>query len=292
MQQTLLKEITPLTINDCFTVFSRTKKEFNFPLHFHEEYELNLIINAKGAKRIIGDHMSEINDIELVLIGPNLPHCWKTFNCKSKKIIEITIQFHKDLIDEKFLRRNQTHFIKEMFDKANKGVLFSRSISQLIIKRLKEIAQKKGFDSVLELLSILNDLSKSKNIKVLSVANYSNSVTSYNSRRIEKVIEFLNTQYDKKITLKEAAKIANMSEVSFSRFFKANTGISFIDNLIDIRLGHASRLLIDTNYSINEIAYSCGFNNISNFNRLFKKKKNYAPKKFREDYTNESRVFI
>ena len=103
MQQNLLKEITPLTINDCFTVFSRTKKEFNFPLHFHEEYELNLIINAKGAKRIIGDHMSEINDIELVLIGPNLPHCWKTFNCKSKKIIEITIQFHKDLIDEKFL---------------------------------------------------------------------------------------------------------------------------------------------------------------------------------------------
>ena len=276
MQQNLLKEITPLTINDCFTVFSRTKKEFNFPLHFHEEYELNLIINAKGAKRIIGDHMSEINDIELVLIGPNLPHCWKTFNCKSKKIIEITIQFHKDLIDEKFLRRNQTHFIKEMFHKANKGVLFSKSISQLIIKRLKEIAQKKGFDSVLELLSILNDLSKSKNMKVLSVANYSNSVTSYNSRRIEKVIEFLNTQYDKKITLKDAAKIANMSEVSFSRFFKANTGISFIDNLIDIRLGHASRLLIDTNYSINEIAYSCGFNNISNFNRLFKKKKNYS----------------
>ena len=87
MQQNLLKEITPLTINDCFTVFSRTKKEFNFPLHFHEEYELNLIINAKGAKRIIGDHMSEINDIELVLIGPNLPHCWKTFNCKSKKIL-------------------------------------------------------------------------------------------------------------------------------------------------------------------------------------------------------------
>ena len=236
--------------------------------------------------------MSEINDIELVIIGNNLPHCWKTFNCKSKKIIEITIQFHKDLIDEKFLRRNQTHFIKEMFHKANKGVLFSKSISQLIIKRLKEIAQKKGFDSVLELLSILNDLSKSKNMKVLSVANYSNSVTSYNSRRIEKVIEFLNTQYDKKITLKDAAKIANMSEVSFSRFFKANTGISFIDNLIDIRLGHASRLLIDTNYSINEIAYSCGFNNISNFNRLFKKKKNYAPKKFREDYTNESRVFI
>lgn len=292
MQQNLLKEITPLTINDCFTVFSRTKKEFNFPLHYHEEYELNLIINAEGAKRIIGDNISEITDIELVLIGPNLPHCWKTFNCKSKKIIEITIQFHKDLLDEKLLRRNQSYLIKEMFEKSKRGILFSRSISQNIISRLKGISQKKGFDSVLEFLSILNDLSKSKNTKILSVADFSNSATSYNSRRIEKVIEFLNAYYDKKITLKDAAKIANMTEVSFSRFFKSNTGIGFIDNLIDIRLGHASRLLIDTNHTIAEIAYCCGFNNISNFNRLFKKKKNYSPKKFREDYTNESRVFI
>ena len=83
-----------------------------------------------------------------------------------------------------------------------------------------------------------------------------------------------------------------MTEVSFSRFFKNNTGITFIDNLLEIRLGHASRLLIDTNQTISEIAYNCGFNNISNFNRLFKKKKGCAPKSFRQDYSNECRIFI
>jgi AraC-like DNA-binding protein len=292
MRNQLLKEITPLTISDCFTVFSRTKTEFDFPLHFHEEFELNLILNAKGAKRIIGDHMSEISELELVLVGPNLPHCWKTNKCKGKKIMEITIQFHKDLFDDKFLKRNQLYFIKEMFDKSNRGILFSKTTTQLIHNRLSTLSEKMGFDGVLELMSILNDLSKSKNMKVLSDNTFKNVKTNYHSRRIEKVTEFITENYDKKITLADAAKIANMTQVSFSRFFKTNTGITFIDNLLEIRLGHASRLLIDTNQTISEIAYNCGFNNISNFNRLFKKKKGCAPKNFREDYSHESRIFI
>ena len=94
MKNDLLKEITPLTNSDCFTVFSRTKTEFDFPLHYHEEFEINLIINAKGAKRIIGDHIAEIDELELVLVGPNLPHCWTTHQCKNNIISEITIQFH------------------------------------------------------------------------------------------------------------------------------------------------------------------------------------------------------
>ena len=80
----LLREITPLTQNDCFTIFSRTKKEFDFPLHFHDEYELNFIQNAAGAKRVVGDHVEEIGSIELVLVGPNLQHGWLTNNCKGK----------------------------------------------------------------------------------------------------------------------------------------------------------------------------------------------------------------
>ena len=292
MKNNLLKEITPLTISDCFTVFSRTKTEFDFPLHYHEEYEINLIINAKGAKRIIGDHISEIDDLELVLVGPNLPHCWKTHLCKNKTIIEITIQFHKDLFDDKLLRRNQLFFIKEMFNKSQQGILFSNETTNLVEKRIKELANKKGFLSVLELMSILNLLSTSKDMQLLSGATFSNINKSYNSRRVEKVIDYLNQHYDKSVTLADAANLANMTEVSFSRFFKLNTGTSFMDNLLEIRLGHASRLLIDTNLTISQIAFRCGFNNISNFNRLFKKKKNCTPKDFREDYSNINRVFI
>ena len=103
----IMKEITPLTPNDCFTIFSRVKKEFNFPLHFHEEFELNLILNAKGAKRIVGDHIDVIDDIELVLVGSNLNHAWFTHQCESEEITEVTVQWHKDLFDDKLLKRNQ-----------------------------------------------------------------------------------------------------------------------------------------------------------------------------------------
>ena len=292
MQKSIMREITPLTSSDCFTIFSRVKSEFNFPIHSHEELELNFIENAKGATRLIGDHIAEIDDLELVLVGSNLPHAWQTHKCKSKEIKEITIQFHKDLFDEKFLRRNQMSFIRTMLERSAKGILFSKQIIQQITPRLALLSQKQGFDSVLELLSILHDLSISRNMHTLSDATFSNAELSYNSRRIDSAFEYMNRNFQKSITLTEVSKLVNMTDVSFSRFFKTRTGITFMDSLLELRLGNASRLLIDTTKSIAEVAYNCGFNNISNFNRLFKKKKGCTPKGFRESYSPGSRIFI
>jgi AraC-like DNA-binding protein len=292
MQKDILREITPLTVNDCFTIFSRIKSEFDFPLHYHEEIELNFIMNAKGVKRVIGDHIAEIDELELVLVGSNLPHVWQTYKCKSKEIKEITIQFHKDLFDEKFLRRNQLNFIRKMLERSARGILFSKETIEQITPRLMTLGQKQGFDSVLELLSILHDLSISRNMHTLSDATFSNAQLSYNSRRIEKAFEYMNQNFQKNISLNEISKLVNMTEVSFSRFFKAKTGITYIESLLELRLGHASRLLIDTSQSVSEIAFNCGFNNISNFNRLFKKKKNCTPKSFRENYSYGNRIFI
>jgi AraC-like DNA-binding protein len=292
MQTNILREITPLTSSDCFTIFARVKSEFDFPLHSHEELELNFIMNAKGAKRVVGDHIAEIDDVELVLVGSNLPHVWQTHKCTSKEIREITIQFHKDLLDEKFLRRNQLSFIRNMLERSGRGILFSKQTIEQITPRLMSLNQKQGFDSVLELLSILHDLSVSRNMHSLSDATFNNVEFSYNSRRIGKVIDYINQNFHKPISLSEVAKLTNMTDVSFSRFFKTRTGITFMDSLLEMRLGHASRLLIDTTESISEVAYDCGFNNISNFNRLFKKKKGCTPKEFRESYSYGSRVFI
>lgn len=289
----ILREITPLTPSDCFSIFSRTKDEFDFPLHFHEEFELNFIQNAAGAKRVIGDHVSEIEDLELVLVGSNLQHGWFTHNCKGKKIYEITIQFHRDLFDEKFLQRNQMSFIKVLFQRAARGVLFSRETSLSIVPRIINLTQKSGFDSVLELMSILHDLSISRNFHTLSDASFNKEPSYYNSRRIEKIMEYVNKNFGQNISLSDAAKIAGMTEVSLSRFFKVRTGKTFIDALNDIRLGHATRMLIDTTQSVNEIAYKCGFNNMSNFNRIFKKKKESTPKEFRNSYTSVGvRTFV
>lgn len=286
-----MREITSLTPSDCFTVLSRTKKKFDFPLHYHEEYELNLVMNAGGVKRVVGDHIEVIDDLELVLIGPNLYHGWFTHQCENENITEVTIQFHKDLFDEKFLKRNQLAFLKNMLDRAQRGISFAPETIVTLKDRLLALERKNGFDSVLELLSILHDLSISRNMRVLSNLSFTNDKLSYNSRRIEKVFDHMNANYHKHVTLAEVARIANMPEASFSRFIKKRTGKTFIDSLNEIRLGHASRMLIDSTNTVAEIAYKCGFNNISNFNRIFKRKKMCIPKEFRETYTG-NRVFI
>jgi transcriptional regulator GlxA family with amidase domain len=182
--------------------------------------------------------------------------------------------------------------MRMMLERSARGILFSKETALQVAPRLQELNQKHGFDSVLELISILHDLSTSRHMRILSDASFNNTdQVSYNSRRIEKAHEFMNQNFDKPITLKEVARLANMSEASFSRFFRQRTGATFIDSLTEIRLGHASRILIDTTQSIAEVAYNCGFNNISNFNRIFKKKKGCTPKEFRESYSGV-RIFI
>ena len=291
MQPEIMREITPLTQSDCFTLFSRIKTKFDFPLHYHDEYELNLILNADGARRIVGDHIESISDVELVLVGPNLYHAWFTHKCQSEHITELTIQFHKDLLEDRLLRRNQLSFIKAMFDKSQRGILFGREATERLLPRLLALEQKNGFDSVLELFSILHDLSTSRHMRVLSDATSDTAQFNYNSRRIEKVFEYMNAHYSRPITLSEVAKVANMPEASFSRFIRKRIGNTFIDSLNEIRLGHATRLLIDTTHNVAEIAYKCGFNNISNFNRTFRKRKGCTPKEFRSNYAG-GRIFI
>ncbi|MFT4204942.1 MAG: AraC family transcriptional regulator [Chitinophagaceae bacterium] len=286
-----MREITPLTNSDCFTFFSRTKEKFNFPLHYHEEYELNLILHASGAQRIVGDHIGLISDYELVFLGPDLPHTWNNHKCESKSIRETTIQFHKDMLDDTLLRRNQLSQIRGMFLLANQGIAYSEATIKKILPAILSLTEKTGFDSFLELLSILHDLSIARDKKILSSHTPNNSLNNYNSRRIEAVNNYLNKNYNKEVTLNDVAKLANMPDASFSRFIKKHTGRTFVDTLNETRLGYATRLLIETTQTISEIAYSCGFNNVTYFNRIFKKKKHCTPKEFRDNFS-ETRIFI
>lgn len=293
MNEKIIREITPLTQEDCFTVFTRTKKDFDFPVHYHDDIELNFVMNAQGARRIVGDHIEEIGPMELVLVGSNLEHAWLGDNFGGRDITEVTIQFHPDFFDEKFLLKNQLSFIRNMLDKASRGILFSEATTRELAPRILALNKKQGFDSVLELMSILHDLSISRNYRLLSDSSFNNiEKRTYRSRRIEKVMNYTNQNYHKQISLAEVARITCMTETAFSRFFKLQTGMTYINCLNEIRLGYASRMLIDTTYSISEIAYNCGFNNISNFNRIFRKKKGCTPKEMRASYEQGTRVFV
>ena len=173
--------------------------------------------------------------------------------------------------------------IKNILYRSYRGIEFSKETQISFKNRLIELCDKSGFDSFLELLSILYDLSISRNQKLLSSSSYVNKYENSKSRRIKKVTDYIHEGYSSQLKLKEVADLVNMSETAFSHFFKKRTQRSFSDFLHDVRVGNATRLLIESEKSMAEIGYECGFNNLSNFNRIFKKKKGCTPSEFKKN---------
>lgn len=283
----VFREVTPLSSEDCFVIIKRTKSEFTYPVHVHPEYELNFIENAKGAQRVVGDSMEVIDDLELCLIGnEHLEHAWMNHSCASCEIHEITIQFHNNNFLDSLLSKRQFRPIAVMLENAKKGLVFSRPVIESVRNRLYNLSSKEnGFFSVMELINILYELSTDKHSRILCSSTFANQDESSESRRIQKVINYLHENYQNDIHLSDVAAHVNMSEVSFSRFMKKRTGKNYIEYLNDLRLGIASRQLLDTSRTVAEISYECGFTNLSNFNRIFKKRKGVTPTEFRDNYS-------
>ena len=290
----LFKEVSPLSSKDCFILIERQKTNFNFPIHIHPECELNFIENAKGAQRIVGDSIEEIDEEELVLVtNPHLEHAWKDYRNVSKNIHEITIQFHPDLLTDTFLNKNQMISIRQLFRHAERGVAFSRESIAKVRPLLKTLTcENDSFYSLIKVLIILHEFSIDKGMRELSTGQFAANVMHQHSsdESLGRVMDYLSRHYSEVIRLSEVAEMVNMSESSFCRFFKQHTSKSFIDFLTDIRLGAASRALIDSSLSIAEIGYDCGFNNLSNFNRIFKKKKGVTPSEFRDNYRKNKTI--
>ena len=277
------REITPLTEGECFLVFDRERKKFDFPIHFHPEFELNLMLNAKGVKRIVGDSIQYIDNVELVMVGPNLIHGWQKGKTKSNTIREVTIQFHRDLFHESLMNKNIMKPIKEMFERSSRGILFSQDIADFISIRIINLVKKSGIGSYIELINLLFDLASSRNQIILSASSSKNE-DFYNSGEIKKVHDFIQQNFGNRIKVKDMAEMFNMTVVSFSRFIKKRTGKTFVEFLNDMRLGFATRWLLETDMNVAEIAFKCGFNNPGYFNRVFKKAKGCTPIKFKENF--------
>lgn len=292
-QSYIIREITPLSDKDCFYIAERYKTEFTYPIHNHAEFELNFCEKAAGVRRIVGDSAEVIGDYDLVLItGQDLEHVWEQNECNSKEIREITIQFSPDLFSKNFINKNQFDSIRRMLERAQKGLCFPMSAIMKVYSMLDTLAsEKQGFYAVLKFVTILYELSLfEEESRTLSSSSFAKIDIHADSRRVQKVQEYINKHYKEEIRLNNLADMVGMTAVSFSRFFKLRTGRSLSDYIIDIRLGFAARLLVDSTMSVAEICYDCGFNNLSNFNRIFKKKKACSPKEFRENYRKKKKI--
>lgn len=287
MEDKVLRELPPLLDSDFMYVADRRKKEFTYPIHKHEVFELNYVENGEGVLRIVGDSAETIGNRELVLItSPDLEHVWEQDKCKSEDIREITVQFFFDF-NSSYSLFNRTPLlpIKRLFERARKGVAFTPETIEKVYPLLNSLSSTKDkFYSVINFLTLLYELSLADDTRELASSSFAKVDVDSESRRILKVKEYINKHYTEEIRLADMADLVGMSTTSFSRFFKLRSGKTLSDYVVEMRLGVTARQLVDTTNSVSEICYGCGFNTLSNFNRLFRKYKGCSPTEFREKY--------
>lgn len=288
MRPDIFREKSPLSADDCFVVFDRRKSSFTFPVHIHPEYELNYVEGASGAQRIIGNSVETIGEQDLVLIAsPELEHAWKDGECQSSDIHEITIQFHPSLI-EQYLDKKQFASIQQLLSKASRGVVFGKDTVDRVLPLLRILTlERDGFYSVMKLLVLLYELSKGEDIRVLSTAT--NTVLSNSELLMGRLQEYVVANINKELSLPMVAAIMNMSKSTFSRFLKSATTLNFTDYLLDFRINMAVRLLKEET-PIADIVEQCGFNSVSYFYRVFKKKKGITPIEYRNSLRKQQMI--
>lgn len=281
-----IREITPLTDSDCFYVADRHKSVFDFPIHCHHEYELNFTAHAAGVRRTVGDSSEIVGDYDLVLItSPDLEHVWEQGDCVSTDVREITIQFTEDVLPESLLVKNQFASIRRMLERARCGLAFPLPAIMRVYNQLDALAtRKKGFPAFLAFMGLLYELSLCDDAHPLSSSAFARVETRNESRRVERVQRYIAAHFHEDVRLETLAELVGMTPVAFSRFFRQRTGHRLSDYIIEQRIGAAARQLVDSTQPISEICYDCGFNTLSNFNRLFKQRKGCSPKEFRENY--------
>jgi AraC-like DNA-binding protein len=261
-----------------------TDQEFDYPWHYHPEYELTFISNSHGV-RYVGNNLENYFDHDLVLLGSNLPHCW--INSGEVKFSRaIVIFLNEEFIN--WLSHGQFPEIMDMFRNSGKGIKFSQEVAAQIEGQLNQIVDAPPFEKFILLMQVLHSLAGQKDYHLLTQNGFNYELNHSNNERINAVYQFVSRHYGRKISLFEVASFVNMSEESFSRFFSKTMMKSFFTFLNEYRINCACKLLIESDKPITEICYKSGFESIPFFYRQFKKFKLCQPKTYRQNYQKAS----
>lgn len=268
---------------DSFSVMIRPCSDLVFPYHMHPDFQLNYVIEGKG-KRVVGDHSEEYQSGDLVLIGPNLPHYWTyddEFKAKNGSGKVIVVHFNLKFAGTDFIRLAETKPILEMLEKSQRGLYFTDHGNKRAVELLMDIENASSLTRLILLISALAELSQRRDFHYLAGPAYEEMKTTEQELKIRRIIHFISQHFnDTDICLEKLAGMASMSPTSFSKYFKKHTGQNYIEVLKGLRLSEASKLLGSTDLGIAQVASRCGFNNLSNFNKLFKKHYRCTPKQF------------
>jgi AraC-like DNA-binding protein len=281
----------PISSDASFLYKNMDCNYFNVPWHFHKEYELCLITKSNGT-RFIGDHVSNFEPGDLVLIGSNIPHLYRNSEVYYKKLgkhkaSSLFIHFTADFLGSSFFEIPEMELVSRLLKRSSMALEIHGAAKIFTTEKLHEMFDSKPSQRLICLLEILVNLSQSADLKPLLSIGYT-ATSGGDTDRINIVFEFIMKNYTKEIYLQEIASKLNMSVPSFSRYFKHHTRKTFTDYVTEIRIGHACRLLMEDNLNIFEISYQSGFENLSNFHRLFKGILGTTPKDYRNRFLNNA----
>lgn len=269
---------------EAITVLELRDKYFDPNWHFHPHYQIFTVLEGTGT-RFIGDNIQSFETGDTVMIGPNLPHLWRSdktyFENDSQEFSHgIVIYFSESFLGGDFFEKSEMQLIKKLFEHSLRGMTIENESRYMTIDMLKKIVIQKGFDRILTLLELLHMLSISNEWQYICSRGYVNLYKISETERMQKVYEFVLKNYKDQISLHEVAENVNMSISAFCRYFKKRSNKTFLDFVNEVRIGNACRLLSDEKYSIAEVAFESGYNSISHFNHQFKKIMGQSPSEY------------
>ena len=260
---------------------------FTYPWHFHSEFEIVYVLKSSG-KRFVADSVESFQEGDITLLGSNLPHFWKSeiqeANENANHVNAIVVQFHKDFFREEINSYPEFHRISELLKRAGRGINFSKISGEKIGKMLKRLLKLNGLERMLYFIKLLDTMARNENYRILASKAYQLEEQKELNNRLDKIMYFINTNYQRKITQEEVASKIGMTTAAFCRYFKEKTGKGFIFFVNEMRIGYACKLLIENRLSISQICFECGFNNISNFNRMFKRQTGFTPGEYQQQF--------
>ncbi len=253
--------------------------------HFHSEYQLFIVLKGRGT-RFIGDNVERYDRGSVTFTGPNLPHLWRSDYEGPQDWSEgIVVYFHENFIHNNFLDKVEAIKLKQLLKLSLRGLSVKGKTLETVKRMLLKLPNLEGFDGVLELLNILNCLSKSTEIETLASAGYTNSLKEGDSKRMNIVYSYVMKHFKQKMALSELAELTNMTPTSFSRYFKMHSNKTFSDFVSEIRVGYACKLLIEKKMNASQACYASGFRTLSNFNKQFKAITKRSPIAYKRAYS-------
>ncbi|MCX2718347.1 helix-turn-helix domain-containing protein [Lentiprolixibacter aurantiacus] len=279
-----LETISPDTKSP-FRLLHNPKLNHLFYWHFHPELEL-VYIEGANAKRHVGDHISEYQGSDLVLIGSNIPHLnfdHGVTTSYKKEVLHFKPEFRDNILEG----LPELKSIDRLLELSRYGIAFHGRTKKEVGELMKNLHLLKPFEFFMSIMHILNELSGSKEFELLHKKPFVNKYSKKEQSRIRKIYGFIDERYQHKITLEEVAAMCNLTKPAFCRYFKKATGSTFIEFLNQYRVSQAKRLLL-MGKNVSESCYECGFESLSYFNRSFKKITGANPSEFKITYASKA----